>query len=151
MRCVDFSSSYDPVSPLALTKDNFARVQVVLDSSIATSSTPLALHASSADATVFLSGADVVSYLTSLETADAKLYTVDFAALKAEALASPPGVGPVTGKGPTKKPEDAKIEGAVQIAVGVKKEVDFPGWYTNVRLHDSFQNDSTDMAWIGPH
>lgn len=28
--------------------------------------------------------------------------------------------------------EDAKIDGAKQIAIGIKKEVDFPGWYTNV-------------------
>lgn len=138
------------MSPLALTKGNFARVQVVLDSSIATSSTPLALHASAADATVFLSGADVVSYLTSLETDHAKIHTVDFAALAAEAHASAAGVGPAT-KAPAKKPEDAKIEGAVQIAVGVKKELDFPGWYTNVRLHANLSNDSTDLFWIGPH
>ncbi|KAG5219842.1 prolyl-tRNA synthetase [Salix suchowensis] len=30
--------------------------------------------------------------------------------------------------------EDAKIEGAVQIAIGVKKEVDFAAWYTNVLI-----------------
>jgi prolyl-tRNA synthetase len=122
------------VSPFALTKDNFARVQVVLDSSIATSSTPLALHASASDATIFLSGADVVSYLTSLETADAKLHIVDFAALRADAVATPAGVGPVAGAAPAGGPANARIEGAVQIAVGVKKELDFPGWYTNVRL-----------------
>ena len=31
-----------------------------------------------------------------------------------------------------KEKDDAKIEGAVQIAIGVKKEVDFATWYTNV-------------------
>ncbi|KAJ7510216.1 hypothetical protein B0H11DRAFT_1900569 [Mycena galericulata] len=32
-------------------------------------------------------------------------------------------------------PKDGgKIEGAVQIAISVKKEVDFPAWYTNVLL-----------------
>ncbi|KAG8682586.1 hypothetical protein FRC08_014873, partial [Ceratobasidium sp. 394] len=125
-----FALDKDSLSPLALNKDNFARVQVVLDSSIATS-VPLALHASASDATIFLSGPDIVSYLTSLETTDAKLHIVDFAALKAEAAATPSGVGPVSKAAP-KKTEDAKIEGAVQIAVGVKKELDFPGWYTNV-------------------
>jgi len=30
--------------------------------------------------------------------------------------------------------DDAKIEGAVQIAIGVKKEVDFAAWYTNVLI-----------------
>ncbi|KAG8743205.1 hypothetical protein FRC10_000276 [Ceratobasidium sp. 414] len=128
-----FALDKDSLSPLALNKGNFARVQVVLDSSIATTSVPLALHASAPDATVFLSGSDIVSYLTSLETADTKLHVVDFAALKAEAAASPSGVGPVSKAAP-KKADDAKIEGAVQIAVGVKKEVDFPGWYTNVLI-----------------
>lgn len=33
-----------------------------------------------------------------------------------------------------KAKDDAKIEGAVQIAIGVKKEVDFPTWYTNVLI-----------------
>ncbi|QRV81998.1 prolyl-tRNA synthetase [Ceratobasidium sp. AG-Ba] len=127
-----FALDKDSLSPLALTKDNFARVQVVLDSSIAEATTPLALHASASDATIFLSGSDIVSYLTSLETTDAKLHVVDFAALKAEAAATPGGVGPVSKAAPAKKAEDAKIEGAVQIAVGVKKELDFAGWYTNV-------------------
>ena len=33
-----------------------------------------------------------------------------------------------------KEKETAKVEGAVQIAIGVKKEVDFAGWYTNVSI-----------------
>ncbi|KAG6820908.1 ribose-phosphate pyrophosphokinase 1 [Arthromyces matolae] len=37
-------------------------------------------------------------------------------------------------KAPVQEKEDAKIEGAVQIAIGVKKEVDFASWYTNVLL-----------------
>jgi len=28
--------------------------------------------------------------------------------------------------------EEARIDGAKQIAIGIKKEVDFAGWYTNV-------------------
>ncbi|KDN40225.1 hypothetical protein RSAG8_08288, partial [Rhizoctonia solani AG-8 WAC10335] len=75
-----FALNKDSLSPLALTKDNFSRCQVVLDSSIADATAPLALHASSAEAT------------------------------------------------------DARIEGAVQIAIGVKKELDFPTWYTNVLI-----------------
>lgn len=123
------------MSPLALTKDNFSRCQVVLDSTIADATAPLALHAGSADATLFLSGKDVVAYLKSLETADATVHEVDFAALQAEATATPGGVGPVAGTAaPAAPAESARIEGAVQIAIGVKKELDFPTWYTNVRL-----------------
>ena len=35
---------------------------------------------------------------------------------------------------PGMKKEEGKIEGAVKIAIGVKKEVDFPTWYTNVLI-----------------
>ncbi|QRW23387.1 prolyl-tRNA synthetase [Rhizoctonia solani] len=119
-----------------LLKDFFAldKDSLVLDSTIAGTSAPLALHASSPEATVFLSGKDIATYLTSLETAEAKVHVVDFAALKAEAEATPGGVGPVGKAAPAKKAEDAKIEGAVQIAIGVKKELDFPTWYTNVLI-----------------
>ncbi|CAE6460747.1 unnamed protein product, partial [Rhizoctonia solani] len=129
-----FGLNKDSLSPLALTKDNFSRCQVILDSTIADATAPLALHASSSEATVFLSGKDIATYLTSLETEHAKVHVVDFAALKAEAEASPAGVGPVGKAGTAKKTEDAKIEGAVQIAIGVKKELDFPTWYTNVLI-----------------
>ncbi|KAG8728105.1 hypothetical protein FRC12_022005, partial [Ceratobasidium sp. 428] len=54
-----FGLDKDSLSPLALNKDNFARVQVVLDSSLADASAPLALHASTSDATIFLSGSDI--------------------------------------------------------------------------------------------
>ncbi|CAE6416686.1 unnamed protein product [Rhizoctonia solani] len=126
-----FALDKDSLSPLALTKDNFSRCQVVLDSSIADATAPLALHASSAEATVFLSGKDIVKYLTSLETADATVHVVDFAALQAEAASTHTGVGPTGAAAPPKKADDARIEGAVQIAIGVKKELDFPTWYTN--------------------
>ncbi|CAE6428727.1 unnamed protein product [Rhizoctonia solani] len=123
------------LSPLALTKDNFSRCQVVLDSTIADATVPIALHASSAEATIFLSGKDIAAYLTSLETADATVHVVDFAGLQAEAASTHTGVGPTGGAAaPPKKAEDARIEGAVQIAIGVKKELDFPTWYTNVLI-----------------
>jgi prolyl-tRNA synthetase len=57
-----------------------------------------------------------------------KIQEVDFTNLD-----SAPAVKPAAKPAPKDK-EDAKIEGAVQIAIGVKKEVDFPAWYTNVRL-----------------
>ncbi|CAE6380866.1 unnamed protein product [Rhizoctonia solani] len=129
-----FALDKDSLSPLTLTKDNFSRCQVVLDSTIAHATTPLAIHASSSEATMFLSGKDIATYLTSLETTDARVHVVDFVALKAESEASPGGVGPVGRAAPARKAEDAKIEGAVQIAIGVKKELDFPTWYTNVLI-----------------
>lgn len=49
-----------------------------------------------------------------------------------QSLAVAPTAVAQTSKAPIKEKEDAKIEGAVQIAIGVKKEVDFAAWYTNV-------------------
>ena len=49
-----------------------------------------------------------------------------------QSLATAPAAVAQTSKVPVKEKEDAKIEGAVQIAIGVKKEVDFAAWYTNV-------------------
>ena len=85
-----------------------------------------AVRALTTDATLFLTGKELVSYLKGLETKEAPVQVVDFEALKTETPV-------VTANAPTKKAqEDAKIEGAVQIAIGVKKEVDFATWYTNV-------------------
>lgn len=121
--------SRSTVSPLALNKESFPKVLTVIDSSIATSSSVFAVHALSSSETVFLSGKDIVSYLTSIESGDAKIQEVDFETLKTDA----PAPAAASSKQPKEK-ESAKIEGAVQVAVGVKKEVDFAAWYTNVRL-----------------
>lgn len=103
----------------------------VLDASIATSSSLFALHASSSSSTIFVTGQDIVKYLRSLETDDVKVQEIDFQTLS---VASAPGAVAQTSKAPAKEKEDAKIEGAVQIAIGVKKEVDFAAWYTNVLI-----------------
>lgn len=75
---------------------------------------------------MFLSGRDIASYLSSLQSDEAKLQEIDFETLKTE------GVAPAAPANQAKAKESAKIEGAVQVAVGVKKEVDFAAWYTNV-------------------
>ncbi|ETW75944.1 hypothetical protein HETIRDRAFT_330361 [Heterobasidion irregulare TC 32-1] len=132
-----FSLNKDSLSPLALDAQTFPKVVTVVDASLATSTAPLAIRASSSSSTLFLSGRDILTYLRTLETAETKLIEVDFAALKTEA------VGGVTAQAKTEKKEkkdkksekeEAKIEGAVQVAIGVKKEVDFAAWYTNVLL-----------------
>jgi prolyl-tRNA synthetase len=110
-----------------------------LDSSIASSSSVFAVHALSSGSTVFLSGKDIALYLRHLETDDVKVQEVDFQALKTESGA--PGAAAETSKSAVKEKEDAKIEGAVQIAIGVKKEVDFAAWYTNVSRFYFCQSD----------
>jgi prolyl-tRNA synthetase len=126
-----FSLDKNSLSPLALTKENFPKLLTVIDTSITSSSSIFAVRALSSSSTIFLSGKDIVSYLSSLQSDDAKLQEIDFEALKAE------GGGPTAAAQPSKQAkekESAKIEGAVQIAVGVKKEVDFAAWYTNVLI-----------------
>jgi prolyl-tRNA synthetase len=118
------------VSPLALTEKNFSRVSTVVDASI-DSDTIYALHASSSSSTIFLKGKDVLAYLRNLETSETKLQVVDFAEIAASPATGATAPAPPV---PAKEKEDAKIEGAVQIAIGVKKEVDFASWYTNVRF-----------------
>ena len=123
------------VSPLSLNAERFPRVTTVVDASLATEKVPLAVRASSSSETVFLSGSDILAYLRNLETAEVKVHEIDFVALKSGLVD-----GIVTQAKPAEKKEkkaekeDAKIEGAVQIAIGVKKEVDFAAWYTNVSI-----------------
>lgn len=116
------------MSPLALNAANFSKVVTVVDSSIASSSSQFALHAHSSSSTIFLTGKDVLAYLQSLENADTKLQELDLSDAAPAAAAPAP-------KPAAKGKEDAKIEGAIQIAVGVKKEVDFSAWYTNVSCY----------------
>lgn len=125
-----FALDKDSLSPLALNKDVFAKVLTVVDASIASSSSVFAIHALSSSSTIFLSGSDIISYLQTLETDDAKLQVLDVENI----AGGPVGVAAQASKAPVKEKEEAKIEGAVQIAIGVRKEVDFAAWYTNVLL-----------------
>ena len=120
------------VSPLALNAERFPRVTTVVDASLATEKVPLAVRASSSSETVFLSGSDILAYLRNLETAEAKVHEIDFVALKSDSVVTQ--AKPAEKKEKKAEKEDAKIEGAVQIAIGVKKEVDFAAWYTNVGI-----------------
>lgn len=119
-----------PVSPLSLDSTSFSKVVTILDASLASSSDLFAVHASSSNTTVFLKGTEIASYLTKLNTADIKVQEIDFAALKQDAPAGP--VVPSPAKPTAPSAGDAKIDGAVQIAIGIKKDVDFAAWYTNV-------------------
>ncbi|KAH9019415.1 prolyl-tRNA synthetase [Lactarius hengduanensis] len=131
-----FSLDKDSLSPLILTAETFPRVTTVIDISLATAPVPLAVRALSSHKTLFLSGADISAYLRTLEIAETKLHEVDFVALKGDAAVGTAAQPKQPTDRKEKKPEkeDAKIEGAVQIAIGVKKEVDFAAWYTNVLI-----------------
>lgn len=111
------------VSPFAIDQATFGKVAVVIDPSLADSATTFAVHANSSSSTVFVSGKDIANHLKGLGEVQ------ELAAPSAAPIASAPA--PNKEK---KEKEDAKIEGAVQIAIGVKKEVDFASWYTNVLI-----------------
>ncbi|KZT70476.1 prolyl-tRNA synthetase [Daedalea quercina L-15889] len=127
-----FALDKNSLSPLMLTAETYPKVVTVFDASIASSSSLFAVRARSSTSTLFLQGKDILAYLRTLQTQDAPLQEIDFEALKAESEAVPASQ---TKAAPAKKErEDAKIDGAVQIAIGIKKEVDFAGWYTNVLI-----------------
>jgi prolyl-tRNA synthetase len=72
-----------------------------------------------------------------------KVHEVDFVALKSEVVDGVVSQAkPAEKKEKRAEKEDAKIEGAVQIAIGVKKEVDFAAWYTNVSICARFRYTS---------
>ncbi|KAG2064041.1 prolyl-tRNA synthetase [Suillus decipiens] len=122
-----FALDKNSLSLLSLTSETFPKVITVIDASTTSSSSTFALHALSSNATAFLSGQDILSYLRKLETEDLKVQEIDFASLKSDVAATP-------SKPAAKEKEVAKIDGAVQIAIGVKKEVDFPAWYQSVLI-----------------
>lgn len=111
------------MSPLSITDATFSRVITVLDSTIASSSSVFAIHANSASETIFLTGKDIVAYLKNLETDGFKVQELDLAPLAADGAPQS-----------SDAPAQDKEEKIVQIAIGVKKEVDFSSWYTNVGL-----------------
>ncbi|KAI6159046.1 prolyl-tRNA synthetase [Pisolithus thermaeus] len=123
-----FKLDKNSLSFLALNKESFPRVVTVVDSSIAsTQDTIFAIHALSSSSTIFLSG-------KTLETDELRIQEVDFTALKTEQSTATPVSGANAARSGTREKEDPKIEGAVQIAIGVKKEVDFSAWYQSVLL-----------------
>lgn len=125
-----FRLDKDSLSPLALNDETFLKVRTIIDSSIAASSSIFAVQALSSSSTFFLTGSSIIAYLRNLENAEVKLQELDFQSICGTSARS--AIQNV--KSSTKELEDAKVEGAVQIAIGVKKEVDFASWYTNVLL-----------------
>ncbi|KAI0944886.1 hypothetical protein AcW1_001710 [Taiwanofungus camphoratus] len=128
-----FSLDKNSLSPLALNEQTSPKVTTVLDSTIASSSSVFAVHALSSSETIFLTGKDIQAYLKRLETQEAPLHDIDFESLKTDIDTASPA-GQAKGAPVKEKKDDAKIEGAIQIAIGIKKEVDFAAWYTNVLI-----------------
>lgn len=125
------------VSPLAISKGNAEKVQVLLDERLVAHSGLFAFHPSDAKTTVFIPFEKLHSYLVATGV---KISNVDFAAAGCDSpfleieLMRRPAVGKAEAKRATPKPakEDAKIEGAALIGIDVRKDLDFPNWYAQV-------------------
>ncbi|KAL7284037.1 hypothetical protein ACG7TL_001314 [Trametes sanguinea] len=128
-----FGLDKNSLSPLALNSQTYLKVTTVIDTAIASSSSTFAVRGLSSESTLFLSGKDLYAYVKQLATEGAPtLHELDIANL--QSAADDAASAARSGAPVKKEKEDAKIEGAVQIAIGVKKEVDFPTWYTNVLI-----------------
>ncbi|KAJ2968432.1 hypothetical protein NUW54_g13219 [Trametes sanguinea] len=128
-----FGLDKNSLSPLALNSQTYPKVTTVIDTAIASSSSTFAVRGLSSESTLFLSGKDLYAYVKQLATEGAPtLHELDIANL--QTAADEAATAAKSGAPVKKDKEDAKIEGAVQIAIGVKKEVDFPTWYTNVLI-----------------
>lgn len=115
------------MSPLVLKPEVFEKVVTVIDSSLASSTEVFAVRPCTNAATVFLSGQDICAFIKRLETDNTKIKVIEFASLSTDAPSAP-----IAKAAAPNKRADAKIEDAHQLAIGVKKEVDFASWYTNV-------------------
>lgn len=114
------------VSPLSITKENAAAIQVVLDKRLVDSTAKVAVHPSRSDVTVFVAGSEIKSYL---ENAGVKVTVVEFSLVSVQAVSK---VEAKKTKPTAKATVDSKVEGAELIGVTVKKEVDFSNWYQQV-------------------
>ncbi|UZJ52191.1 hypothetical protein CBS101457_001511 [Exobasidium rhododendri] len=136
----------DDVSPLSISSANAAEginpVLVVLDSSLASSMENFAVHAASADKTIFLTGVDIAKYIQSTDT---QTKVIDFSKLAAAGPAPTPKSGNPTPASASaqastsdsiaaknKATAAAKIPEAELIGITVRKDGDFPEWYQQV-------------------
>jgi prolyl-tRNA synthetase len=112
------------VSPLLISSDNAAQLQVVLDHQLLEEKS-IALHVNKSEETVFLSGAELDSHLSK---SGVKVTVHDFSAVDVAPVAK------TEAKKATSKPAKttAKIEGAELKGIDIDKELDFPGWYQQV-------------------
>lgn len=122
-----FGASKDTVSPFSVTKANAGKVRVAIDAKVANSYDPFAVHANSAEETVFVPGKGLGAYL---ESTGAPVEVLAFDDLAAAAPAPPRPKAEV--KTSAAASQDAKIADAELIGITVRKDLDFPEWYQQV-------------------
>lgn len=115
------------ISALSVTSENASKIKVVLDAAIESNpDAVLAVHPFSAAKTAFIKASDLISYLKST---GAELISVDFTAAPASAATPAKAIKPTKSAAPK---DDGKIEGAALIGITADKDLDFPGWYSQV-------------------
>ncbi|KAI9347536.1 hypothetical protein BD770DRAFT_395758 [Pilaira anomala] len=122
-----FKTTKENVSPFSLSNvEDLSLVHLVLDAALP-ETTLLAFHPNDAAKTVFITVAQLKSYLESIKK---EFVELDFKAL---AAAKPTGEKPAA-KAPKAKKEvtAASTEDTNQMGLGCKKEEDFPKWYQQV-------------------
>ncbi|KAF8421620.1 hypothetical protein EV426DRAFT_193515 [Tirmania nivea] len=113
------------VSPFSVSSETASKVDVVIDQRLLETSKKIAVHPSDTAVTAFPTAEQLKAYL---ERTRANVVPVEFT------LANIQVVAKADAKKGSAKPikEDAVIADAALIGIGVKKEVDFPGWYQQV-------------------
>ncbi|KAA8896792.1 hypothetical protein FN846DRAFT_783620 [Sphaerosporella brunnea] len=129
-------------SPLAITAENAASVQVAFDLRILDAKVPVGVHPSRSDVTVFIRGADIKAHL---DKTGVKITVIDFSLAAVYVSNRNHGTGlsdqdcgrqsaskQVTSKPPIKQAPKQTIEGAELVGITLAKEEDFSGWYQQV-------------------
>ncbi|TIC14420.1 proline-tRNA ligase [Wallemia mellicola] len=109
-------------SPFNLDSD----CHIVLDQSLSQSSTPIQVKGLDGN----LTSIDSKTLTEILQSNATKFDKLDFAAPAASPATSTPAQQPSS----QQRKQAGKIAGAAEVAIGIRKEVDFPNWYTQVLL-----------------
>ncbi|TIC38547.1 proline-tRNA ligase [Wallemia mellicola] len=109
-------------SPFNLDSD----CHIVLDQSLSQSSVPIQVKGLDGN----LTSIDSKTLTEILQSNATKFDKLDFAAPAASPATSTPAQQPSS----QQRKQAGKIAGAAEVAIGIRKEVDFPNWYTQVLL-----------------
>ncbi|TIB78557.1 hypothetical protein E3Q23_00686 [Wallemia mellicola] len=111
---------------LKAAKADDSDCHIVLDQSLSQSSVPIQVKGLDGN----LTSIDSKTLTEILQSNATKFDKLDFAAPAASPATSTPAQQPSS----QQRKQAGKIAGAAEVAIGIRKEVDFPNWYTQVLL-----------------
>ncbi|TIC32551.1 proline-tRNA ligase [Wallemia mellicola] len=111
---------------LKAAKADDSDCHIVLDQSLSQSSAPIQVKGLDGN----LTSIDSKTLTEILQSNATKFDKLDFAAPAASPATSTPAQQPSS----QQRKQAGKIAGAAEVAIGIRKEVDFPNWYTQVLL-----------------